>query len=233
MKTAPAFPNAFWHVIPLHYVPHLLHTGALYAQTQFAPRKLPLAPRPTATRRDRKLGLAEYVHFSFTPQTPLLADKQKKGYPHVLLEWSASLADVPGAAFCRFNAKKWAHRDAFSPIINPDEKAAFLQERAQTGRFPSAELLVPDAVPLASFCVGLHTENDETAAWISKITEAIRPTFAPPVCVSPELFPGATVAFDWEPFRAYLQSCVSWSIVARALSENAPPFPAPPNLPFD
>ena len=225
--------DTFWHTMPLHYVPYLLHTGALVAQSQFAARRLPILPRPTAARRDRKLGLEKYVHFSFTPRTPLLADKQKKGYPHVLLEWNAQISELPGAAFSRYNAKKWTHRDDFTPLANPDEKAAFLQERTQTGKFPSAELLIPDAVPLAPLCVALHTENNEMAAWIGEIREAIRPALAPPVRISPAFFPGATVNFDWEPFRGYLQHCVSWGIVARALGENAPPFPVPPNLPFD
>ena len=132
-KTDAVLPAA-WHTLPLHYVPYLLHTGALYAQTRLAALSLPIVPRPTATRRDRKLGLDNFVHFSLAAHTPLLRDKHRRGYPHILLRFDAQIADVPGAGFVCYNAKAWRHRDAFIPITNPDEKAAFLRERQESGQ---------------------------------------------------------------------------------------------------
>ena len=227
-----ASPAAFWHAAPLHYVPYLLHTGTLHAQTRLAALSLPIAPRPTATRRDRKLGLDKFVHFSFAAHTPLLRDKHRRGYPHVLLRFDAHIADLPGAGFVCYNAKAWRHRDTFIPITNPDEKAAFLRERQESRRFPSAELLVP-GVALAPFCVGLHTDTNESAAWIEEIINVLRPPFVPTAAVSPETFPVPCAPFAWEPFHAYVRTCASWRVLADAIGESAGPLPAPPPLPFD
>ena len=233
-NSAPVLSAAFWHAIPLHYVPHLLHTGALYAQTRLAANNLPIAPRPTATRRDRKLHLDGFVHFSFAPHSPLLVDKHKKGYPHVLLQFGPPVADLPGAAFVPYNAKAWRHRDAFLPITDANKKADFLRERQQSGRFASAELLIPDALPLAPHLIALHAETAEIAAWVGEIAEAVQLAFMTPVSVSPAHFPQFCAAFDWEPFRAYAHSCASWRILVNGIGKDAaPPFPAPPNLPFD
>ena len=224
---------AFWHTTPLHYVPLLLHTGALYAQARLAALRFPVLPRPTATRRDRKLGLDGFVHFSFAPDTPLLADKHKKGYPHVLLQFDLAIADLPGAAFVPYNAKAFRHRDAFVPITNAHEKAAFLREREETNRFPSAELLIPGSLPLTPHLVALHTETPQIAAWIGEIMHMVQPPFTPPNFVSPAHFGPPCAAFDWEPFRAYGRTCASWRVLADAIGEAACPFPPPPNLPFD
>lgn len=231
--TAQPSPAGFWHTIPLHYVPYLLHTGTLYAQTRLADLHLPIAPRPTATRRDRKLGLDGFVHFSFAPHTPLLSDKHKRGYPHVLLQFNPHIAGLPGAGFVCYNAKAWRHRDAFVPIIDAEEKAAFLLEREKTGRFPSAELLVPSEMLLDPFCAALYADCDEAAAWIEAILETLRPVFAPKVLVSPEVFPLPCAAFDGEPFRVYDHSLMSWRVLADAIGDMAGPLPAPPPLPFD
>ena len=99
-------PPRFWHTTPLHYVPHLLQSGGLLSKARLAATGLPIRPRPTALRRDRKLGLADFVHLSLAPRTPLLADKRARGYPHVLLEFEAAVADLPGAAYLPFNTMK-------------------------------------------------------------------------------------------------------------------------------
>ena len=226
-------PEAFWHAAPLHYVPYLLHTGALYSQTRLLDLHLPIIPRPTAARRDKKLRLDNFVHFSFAPHTPLLSDKHKRGYPHVLMEFPAQIADLPGAGFVPYNAKAWRHRDAFVPITTANEKAAFLQERARTGRFPSAELVIPGELALAPHGATLHAETPDAAKWVCEIVQTLRPAFVPTVFASPHTFPGACAVFDWEPFQRYAHSLTSWRILADAIGEMACSLPSPPNLPFD
>ena len=57
-------PDRFYHTTPLHYAPYLLATGTIYSQAELKRLGLPIRPRPTAARRDRKLKLDRYVHLS-------------------------------------------------------------------------------------------------------------------------------------------------------------------------
>ncbi len=64
---------------PLHYLPHILQSGALYAKSVLAAQGI--APRATAVRRDRMLGLADWVHLSLRPDTPLAAGQTGQRLP--------------------------------------------------------------------------------------------------------------------------------------------------------
>ena len=88
------------------------------------------------------LGLADYVHLSLTPQTPLLADKLRRGYPHALLVFDAETVQaLPETALLPYNTKSWHGRAAFAPVTDPMERAALLRRHAETGRCPSLEVL--------------------------------------------------------------------------------------------
>ncbi|MES2464932.1 MAG: hypothetical protein V4671_30570 [Armatimonadota bacterium] len=100
-----AAPTLFWHTAPLHYIPHLLLSECLYSQDELKVQKLPIRPRSTAERRDRKLRLSRFVHLSFASKTPLLAHKLAKSYPHALLAFDAALVDSTNVALVKYNAK--------------------------------------------------------------------------------------------------------------------------------
>ena len=130
-----------YHAAPLHYLPHILQSGALYPQSVLAARGI--LPRRTAARRDRMLGLQDWVHLSLTADTPLLRDKLTKGYPHALLVFPrAAVLALPHVALLPYNAKAWRSRAANQPVTDAGEMAELLRRHAETGRFPSLEVLV-------------------------------------------------------------------------------------------
>jgi hypothetical protein len=217
MKAAPAL---FWHTLPLHYLPHLLTTECLYSQDELKQKKLPIRPRRTAERRDRKLRLSRFVHLSFTPQTPLLADKLTKGYPHALLAFDKALLEESNSAVVKFNAKSWRHRDDFAPIYDSEAKARVIEEWRQ-GRYPSAELLIEKVLPLSPNCLSLHLASEEERIWLCGLVEGLKLMLPIPVSVSPSLFP-EDIAINLSPHRTYAEECLA----ARSLLP-------PPNLPFD
>ena len=129
-----------YHAAPLHYLPHIIQDNALYAQSVLASRRI--APRATAKRRDRMLGLTDYVHLSLDAHTPLLADKIRKGYPHVLLVFDrAAVLALPQVALLPYNTKAWNTRAAYAPVTDPGDRERLLR-RHQEGRYPSLEVLV-------------------------------------------------------------------------------------------
>ena len=215
-----AAPTLFWHTTPVHYVPYLLATGCLYSQDELRTQNLPIRPRRTAERRDRKLKLSRFVHLSFTPRTPLLADKLTKGYPHVLLAFDAALAVSPDAALMPYNAKSWRHREDFAPVYDSEAKAALIASWRK-GSYPSAELLIETALPLHPHGVSLHLASVEEAAWLSDLMAALKLTVPLPVSVSPEIFPQGQ-PLDLSPHRAYAEQC-----------QEAMRLLSPPDLPFD
>lgn len=211
----------YWHATPLHYVPFVLQTGALLSKARLVQAGLPIRPRPTAVRRDTKLGLAPFIHLSLAPRTPLLADKCGRGFLHVLLEFDPVVADLPSAAYLAYNAKAWRHRDDFIPITAPEDKAVFVAAW-RGGRYPSAELLVRGALPLEGNARGLHAATEAEARWVNEMIVLAGLSAVPPVCVSPQHFPAPAVAPNLEPHRAYRDAC---ALAGTLLS--------PPDLPFD
>ncbi len=215
-----SLPLRFWHATPLHYVPHLLLSGGLLSKARLKAAGLPIRPRPTAVRRDWKLGLADYIHLSPAPVTPLLADKRARGFAHVLIEFDAAVAELPGTGFLKFNTKSWRHREAFLPVAPPEEKAALLHAW-RGGKYPSLELLVPGALPLAPYSPGLHAVSETEAAWISAFAAVPGISWFPPIFVTPGHFPPGP-APDLSPHAAYLAACLAVGAVL-----------PPPELPFD
>lgn len=213
-------PEAYYHATPLHYAPHLLRTGILYSQRQIKALGLPVRPRPTAEKRDRKLGLDRFVHLAFEPVTPLLADKLLRRMPHVLVEFAPSVMEREGAALVRYNAKAWRHREDFTPVFDASDKAVVL-EGWQTGKYPSVELLISDRLPLLPEARTVHTATGAEFLWLLRLITGVGLPTIPPVRLSPDRFP-ALEPPDLGPQEQYAAACL-------ALGELLPP----PDLPFD
>ena len=127
---------------------------------------------------------------------------------------------LPGAAVCRYNAKSWRHREEFAPVTAPEEQTAVI-EAWRAGRYPSAEILIPDALPLASFCTGMLVGDEETCTWLTALCDALTLPAMPPLTIAPERFPNPA-PFDFAPYQEYAEMC-------RAARSVLPP----PDLPFD
>lgn len=215
-------PDQLFHAAPLHYLPNIVQDGALYAQSVLAARDI--SPRATAQRRDRMLGLHDYVHLSFMAQTPLLADKMQKGFPHALLIFPAHpLLDLPQTALLPYNAKSWRTRAALTPVTDPAEQAALLRTHAATGRFPSLEALVKYGLSLTELSSIAFRDRREHDLIATTFTALALPAPAP-LRVAPELFPPHpnSVPTTWEPLTAYCAACQTAGVVL-----------PPPHLPFD
>ncbi len=216
-----AVPPALWHAVPLHYAPHLFATGALFSKNRLKAAGLPIQPRSSAWRRDTRLGLSGYVHLSLSPRTPLLADKRRKGYPHLLIAFdAAAVFALPGTALLPFNTKAWRHRDDFAPVTNADEKTALLEAR-RAGRHPSLEVLVPGALALAPHVRALHAASEAEADWLRAFARVVPYPAELPLFTSPGLFaPGP--APDLSAHADYQCACRAAGVLL-----------APPDLPFD
>ena len=211
-----------YHATPLHYLPHVVQSGALYAKSILAGRGI--VPRPTAARRDRMLGLADWVHLSLVPETPLLRDKLRLGYPHALLAFGReAVLALPQVALLPYNTKAWRSRAACLPVTDPWEKEALLRRHADTGRFPSLEVLVQYGLDLTHLVqVAFATEAEYSL--VGDLLHALALPFpAPPVTV-PELFPdaGSYTPTTGDQIAAYFEAC-------RAAGSLLPP----PAIPFD
>lgn len=134
-------PACVYHATPLHYLLRIVQDSALYPQSILAGRAI--LPRATAARRDRRLGLADYVHLSLHAQTPLLADKMRRGYPHALLVFDrAAVLALPGRALIPYNTKAWFDKAAYAPVTESAQIEALLHAHTHQGRYPSLEVLV-------------------------------------------------------------------------------------------
>lgn len=209
-----------WHTTPLFHLPHLLATGAIFSATQIVARGLPVRPRPSAIRRKTRLGLANFVHLSPAPQTPLLRDKLQRGYPHALLRFPrAGVLALPGVSLLRYNTKRWAHRDDFSPVTDAAEMATVWAAH-NAGKYPSLEILVPGMLPL-SLADALLVRTDGEADLVRGVVAALA-FVSPPVRVSPDTFPVCAAPTDLAGAVSYFAQCKS---AGRVLS--------PPALLFD
>ncbi len=211
-----------YHVTPLHYLPHILHDGALYAKSVLAASGI--APRASAARRDRMLGLADWVHLSLAPDTPLLRDKLRLGYPHALLLFDReAVLGLPQVALLPYNTKAWRSRAACRPVTDESEMAALLRRHADTGRFPSLEVLVQYGLDLAHL-VQVAFVTDEERLVVAALLDALALPPPAPLVTALELFPGAEsyAPTTGERVAAYFESC-------RAAGLLLPP----PAIPFD
>lgn len=213
---------SLYHATPLHYLPHVLQSGALYAKSVLAARGI--APRPTAARRDRMLGLADWVHLSLDPDTPLLRDKLARGYPHALLAFDreATLA-LPDIALLPYNTKAWRTRAACQPVTDVSEKAALLRRHANTGRFPSLEVLVHYGLDLA-FLAQVAFVTEKECAWVTDLMSALALPSPAPLVTAPDLFPESEDyrVTTGDQIRVYFDAC-----------RQAGALLPPPLIPFD
>lgn len=217
----PLFAFAY-HATPLHYLPHIARSGALYAQSVLAASGI--APRATAARRDRMLGLADWVHLSLIPDTPLLRDKVRLGYPHALLAFDReAVLALPQVALLPYNTKAWRSRAVCRPVTDLSEKEALLRRHADTGRFPSLEVLVQYGLDLTHLVqVAFATEPER--ALVGGLLGALGLSFPAPLVTAPALFPGSEdyAATTGGQVAAYFDAC-------RTAGSLLPP----PAIPFD
>ncbi len=180
-------PALVYHAAPLHYLLRIVQDGALYPQSVLAARGI--RPRASAARRDRMLGLADYLHLSLHAQTPLLADKLKQGYPHALLVFErARVLDLPHTALLPYNTKAWFDKAAYAPVTDALQKQTLLDAHEHQGRYPSLEVLVKyglgfDGLKFIAFCA--EEEHGQTRQTIISLDLPL----PVPLCVRPELFP--------------------------------------------
>jgi hypothetical protein len=217
--TVPARPPRLYHAAPLHYLLRIVEDGALYAGGVLAARGI--APRATARRRDRMLGLADYVHLSPASRTPLLADKLRRGYPHALLVFGVAVLELPETGLLPYNAKSWRTRAALRPVTDPSEQACLWHRHLGTGRFPSLEVLVKYGLSLAHLeKIALLTAQEHSLLTVT--LEAL--ALDAPLTTEPALFPSPALycPTTGDAIAAYFASC-------RAARSVLPP----PPLPFD
>lgn len=211
-----------YHATPLHYLPHILKSGALYAKSILVAQGI--APRSTAARRDRMLGLADWVHLSLHPDTPLLRDKLAKGYPHALLVFDRNaILAFPEVALLPYNTKAWRTRAACQPVTDASERADLLRRHADTGRFPSLEVLVHYGLGLTHLAqIAFVTEEEHL--WVTDLLPALAMTAPVPFVTVPTLFPRTDnyLPTTGSAITAYFDSC-------REVGTLLPP----PAIPFD
>ncbi len=179
--------GCLYHAAPLHYLLRIVQDGALYPKSVLAGRGI--RPRASAARRDRMLGLADYCHLSLHPQTPLLADKLRRGYPHALLVFDREhVLALPHVALIPYNTKAWFDKAAYAPVADAAQKQALLHAHACQGRYPSLEVLVKyglglEGLKFIAFCA------DEEHTQTAQTTTALGLSLPAPLCACPSLFP--------------------------------------------
>lgn len=229
MSQSSEFGGELYHAIPLHYLPSLFAAGALYAQSvlRASPSTVSGVPvgieaRRTAKKRDRALGLADYVHLSPTAVTPLLADKFAKGYPHALLIFDADVVlKLPEIAVLPYNTKAWRTRACYVPVTDPGERGALLARYQEGRRLRSLEILVKYGLPLNCATKIAFVDDQERDAVARSVQGA---EMRSRLVVEPSLFPvqGNTPAVHWVVIQDYLDRC--------HFEEH---LPLPPVVPFD
>ena len=215
-------PPYLYHAAPLHYLPRILECGMLRCASVLAADGV--APRPGAKRRDRMLGLGDWVHLSAYARTPLLADKIRRGLPHALLVFDgpATLA-LPGVALLPRNTKAWRSRAAFHPVQDPPDCARLLNGHLHRGRHPSLEILVQYALGLETL-LRVALIDAQEAGMLRDTAHAIGAASSFPMTVEPELFPGAR-AYDPQTLDAVTSYFADCRVAGRAF--------ASPSIRFD
>ena len=179
--------EGLYHLTPLHYLPHVLQDGALYAKSVLAARGI--RPRPSAARRDGMLGLNDWVHLSLSADTPLLRDKIGLGYPHALLVFDRRLILLrPDVALLPYNTKAWRMRSACQPILDPEERNLLLRRHVETGRFPSLEALVHYGLDL-TLLLEIRFASEEERQGVADLLATLGIAPPVPLVTSPSLLP--------------------------------------------
>ncbi len=212
-----------YHVTPLQYLPHVVRDGALYPKSVLAGRP-GITPRVSARRRDRMLGLADYVHLSLSSRTPLLADKLARGYPHALLVFDrAAVLSLPQTALLPYNTKAWHTKAAYVPVTDRAGQEYLLRRHAEGGRYPSLEVLVKyglDFARLTETVFLTQAEHDLCATLI----EALGLSVSAPLRVDAALFPPC------DPYRPVTADALAAYFADCAEAGGLLP---PPAIPFD
>lgn len=159
------------HATPLHYLPRILVSGALYAKSITAGQGI--MPRQSAVRRDTMLGLTDWVHLSMRPGTPLLKDKLARGYPHALLQFDrAAVLALPEVALLPYNTKAWHSKAAYVPVTDTDEKTEMLRRHENHHHFPSLEVLVHYGLDFTHL-QKIVFPDDEERQWVISLMTAL------------------------------------------------------------
>ena len=209
-----------YHAAPLHYLPHILQSGALYAKSILAGQGI--KPRHSAVRRDSMLGLTDWVHLSTRPDTPLLRDKLARGYPHVLLEFDRdAVLALPEVSLLPYNTKAWHTRSAYVPVTDPADKAEMLRRHDDTHHFPSLEVLVHYGLDFASL-QKIHFAADDECRWARELILALRLQVSVTSAVDPVLAALYQPAETRLLTRDYFEACIAAQCVL-----------PPPDIAFD
>ena len=176
-----------YHATPLHYLPHILSSGALYAKSITAGQGI--KPRASAVRRDIMLGLTDWVHLATRPDTPLLKDKLARGYPHALLVFDrAAVLALPETALLPYNTKAWHSKAAYVPVTDAAEKAEMLRRHDERRHFPSLEVLVHYGLDFAHLQAIVFADAEEQQ-WIAALMAALGCEPSALLKADPDLFP--------------------------------------------
>lgn len=210
-----------YHATPLHYLPHILSSGALYAKSVTAGQGI--RPRSSAVRRDTMLGLTNWVHLSTRPDTPLLRDKLARGFPHALLVFDrTAVLALPEVALLPYNTKAWHSKAAYVPMTDAAEKAELLRAHDKTHRYPSLEVLVHYGLDFAHLQKIIFPDEEERQ-WVIALMDALDCELPAPLEAAVDVFPPYNCGGNTRPAtRDYLAAC-------RAAGRLLPP----PLIPFD
>ncbi len=209
-----------YHATPLHYLPHILSGGALYAKSVTAGQGI--RPRASAVRRDTMLGLTDWVHLSLRPDTPLLRDKLARGYPHALLVLDrAAVLALPEVALLPYNTKAWQSKAAYVPITDAAEKMELLRVHGETHRYPSLEVLVHYGLDFAHLQTILFP-NEEERQWFVALMTALDCKLPVVAECAADVFPPYNCGDTRLATRDYFTSCCAAGLLL-----------PPPPIPFD
>ncbi len=214
--------GSLYHLTPLHYLPHVLQDGALFAKSVLAARGI--RSRPSAVRRDRMLGLTDWIHLSLYPDTPLLRHKLALGYAHALLVFDrCSILIRPDAALLPYNTKAWRTRTACQPVSDPEERERLLHRHTRTGRFPSLEALVHYGLDLTPL-LEIRFASDEERLCVTELLASLAFPLPAPLVSRPSLLPlGVTYEpTTGEAITHYFSDCQRVGLLL-----------PPPPIPFD
>ena len=218
----PTLQQSLYHAAPLQYVPLILSREALFAKSVLAAEGI--APRAGAVRRDRSLGLANWVHLALRPDTPLLRDKLVKGYPHALFVFDReAVLGLPEVALLPYNTKAWRSRSAYLPITDPQEKSDLLKEQAETKHFPSLEVLVHYGLSL-SLAKYIAFVSDTECSLVANTLALCAISYSTPMVIDCSLFPLP------EQYLAITEMAISDYFSA---CQRAGKLLSPPAIPFD
>ena len=196
-----------YHAAPLHYLPHILQSGALYAKSILVGQGI--RPRRSAVRRDTMLGLADWVHLSTRPDTPLLRDKLARSYPHVLLEFGReAVMALPGVALLPYNTKAWHTRSAYVPVTDAAAKAEMLRRHDEEHHLLSLEVLVHYGLDFAHLTkIGFAAEDE--CQWACALLAALCLPALVPLNADPALAVLYRPAETRLSTRDYFAACVA------------------------